>query len=178
MPCIDGDCSFHNKNGSLKNKNQCAKTGCGTNPLYTPGLKPLPGTKAANGPTGDPSRSVDGDCSFHNKDGSLKTEDECARSHCGSNSIYTSGPWISPLVSASCHPGNPNGCVDYLFDPNKMFSFGLGMSAMGLAMLTGGNCGVVDDLLACETGWLEFYFRGGTQYGDTFISDKSLMELA
>ncbi|MEU6859668.1 RHS repeat-associated core domain-containing protein [Glycomyces sp. NPDC046736] len=28
--CIDGDCSYHNNDGSLKNKDQCKKTGCGT----------------------------------------------------------------------------------------------------------------------------------------------------
>ena len=100
VPCIDGDCSFHNKDGSLKNKNQCAKTGCGTNPLYSPGSKPRPGTSGANSPTGDPSKCIDGDCSFHNDDGSLKTEDECARSHCGTNSIYTG--WQASGQTAGC----------------------------------------------------------------------------
>jgi RHS repeat-associated protein len=28
--CIDGDCSYHNNDGSLKNEEQCKKTGCGT----------------------------------------------------------------------------------------------------------------------------------------------------
>ncbi|MCC3763010.1 hypothetical protein K3N28_07995 [Glycomyces sp. TRM65418] len=28
--CIDGDCSYHNNDGSLKNKDECKKTGCGT----------------------------------------------------------------------------------------------------------------------------------------------------
>jgi|GEM_PF-2160738 len=176
VPCIDGDCSFHNKNGSLKNKNQCAKTGCGTNPLYTPGLKPLPGTKGANGPTGDPSRCVDGDCSFHNKDGSLKTGDQCARTHCGTNSIFSS-PGLSPRMGASCHGGNWAGCKEYILDPHKQFSLFLGMFSANLVTMTGGNCGVVHDLMACESGWLPLYARGGTQLGDTFVSDNSLSDL-
>ncbi|WP_100448721.1 RHS repeat domain-containing protein [Glycomyces xiaoerkulensis] len=28
--CIDGDCSYHNNDGSLKTKDECKKTGCGT----------------------------------------------------------------------------------------------------------------------------------------------------
>lgn len=30
VPCIDGDCSYHNNNGSVKNQDECAATGgCG-----------------------------------------------------------------------------------------------------------------------------------------------------
>jgi|GEM_PF-5429815 len=95
VPCIDGDCSFHNKNGSLKTKDQCAKNACGTNPLYDPSSSARPPLYLGNN-WGDPTQCIDGDCTFHNKDYSIKDADQCARSACGTNSIYTVGPrwWV------------------------------------------------------------------------------------
>ena len=87
---------------ALKNKNQRAKTGCGTNSLYNPNSKWRPGGSgnSPGSPTGNPSQCIDGDCTYHNKDGSLKTQDECARNACGTNSIYSG--WQVSGQTAGC----------------------------------------------------------------------------
>ena len=76
---------------ALKNKNQCAKTGCGTNPLYNPNSGWWNPIYLGNN-WGDPTKCIDGDCTYHNNDYTLKDADQCARNACGTNSIYTQSP--------------------------------------------------------------------------------------
>ncbi|CAM3283965.1 hypothetical protein [Stackebrandtia soli] len=46
----------------------------------------------------------------------------------------------------------------------------LGAAVAWCVRRTGGHCEVVDDLRVCRTGRVKLYARGGTQWGDVFVT--------
>lgn len=54
----------------------------------------------------------------------------------------------------------------------------LGAAAADVVRATDGHCAVVDGLTTCTTGWLRLYGRGGTTYGDTFVSAQDVRTVA
>lgn len=53
----------------------------------------------------------------------------------------------------------------------------LGAFVERLVRATGGQCSTVDDLRVCRSGRVRLYARGGTQYGDAFVTGRSREEL-
>lgn len=48
----------------------------------------------------------------------------------------------------------------------------LGSLIEGLVRLTGGKCDTVDDLRVCRSGKVRLYAKGGTQFGDAFVTGR------
>lgn len=54
----------------------------------------------------------------------------------------------------------------------------LGAGAVRLVRATGGSCRTAAGLTVCRCGRVRLYARGGTQFGDTFVSGKDAASLS
>lgn len=54
----------------------------------------------------------------------------------------------------------------------------LGSCVEGLVRITGGECNTVDNLRVGHCGRIRLHARGGTQYGDLFVTSRTRAELS
>lgn len=54
----------------------------------------------------------------------------------------------------------------------------LGALVERLVRATGGQCSTVDGLRVCRSGRVRLYAKGGTQYGDVFVTGRSRARLS